>query len=416
VSELNENPDQREQTEHLMSAGKLVLAARLCLRYKIDINSLESTSVAVRTAYEKGRYQDILGAYKLVGRFGPYSIEDLLRHLAGAGNHSTFLKFYVAFEESGLEAEARSALLARVRTLVGKGSLVKAARTCRTQGVNPGSIKVLVEALDDAYQDRQYQQILSAYYEAGIFASFEVDDLLRRLFKTGMMAAFLVNAYRFEKKDDFSREISAAIQWHRDRGLQDADAWQRKFDDLQPLPSTVAIYDLATAPEVKGSITVARMKSVSPSERKPQTQPHRDSSDDDPYIISQVSRVKVEQASAEHQRVLTILEDALDALSIELANSKLIDLMGIKADWQAIFEVKSITKDNERDQVRHAVSQLLEYRFLHAIPSAALFAVFSEEPFSGWLVDYLRDLGIGVLWVEDGCLSGPAHAQLLGRV
>ena len=74
----------------------------------------------------------------------------------------------------------------------------------------------------------------------------------------------------------------------------------------------------------------------------------------------------------------------------------------------AIFEVKSNTKDNERSQIRHAISQLYEYRYLHDLGDATLWIVLSNPPFVTWMTDYLRgDRSIHVLWAEENELAGP---------
>jgi hypothetical protein len=86
---------------------------------------------------------------------------------------------------------------------------------------------------------------------------------------------------------------------------------------------------------------------------------------------------------------------------------------GLLKTGSAIFEIKSITPDNERSQCRHALSQLYEYRYLHSLPDASLWLVLSRPPQSTWLVDYLmNDRGVEVLWVADERLDGPSIARL----
>ena len=139
------------------------------------------------------------------------------------------------------------------------------------------------------------------------------------------------------------------------------------------------------------------------------TQPQEDESTDDPYIVSQTARAKMERANVAHQSTLQVLKTQLQNRRRAVSESKLIDAYAVLDDGPAIFEVKSITESNERDQIRHALSQLYEYRFLHSMVGASLWVVFSQAPSSQWYVDYLAgDRGVRVLWVDDGGLGGPS--------
>ena len=55
--------------------------------------------------------------------------------------------------------------------------------------------------------------------------------------------------------------------------------------------------------------------------------------------------------------------------------------------------------------MRHAISQLYEYRFLHSLFDASLWIVFSTKPFSKWYINYLLvDRTINILWIEKALL------------
>ena len=80
----------------------------------------------------------------------------------------------------------------------------------------------------------------------------------------------------------------------------------------------------------------------------------------------------------------------------------------------AIFEIKSVTDENELSQVRHGLSQLYEYRFRHGLLDTSLWLLLSQKPKAEWLVEYLeKDRCVHVLWVEGGKLSGPSIDKLL---
>jgi hypothetical protein len=132
------------------------------------------------------------------------------------------------------------------------------------------------------------------------------------------------------------------------------------------------------------------------------------------YIVSQVARVKLERANSAHKSALAILASHLSDQGVVVERSILIDAFAILPTGPAVFEVKSNTATNERSQVRHAVSQLYEYRYLHNVAGASLWLVLSAPAYAAWIVDYLRqDRGINVLWVDDGRLAGPNLDDLM---
>lgn len=137
-------------------------------------------------------------------------------------------------------------------------------------------------------------------------------------------------------------------------------------------------------------------------------------STDDPYIVSQTARVKLEQANTAHKNTLSHLSNYLRSRGLIVSESKLIDAYSVLADGPAIFEVKSITESNEREQIRHAISQLYEYRFLHQLVDASLWVVFAVRPYSDWYVNYLTDdRGLRVIWVHNEGFDGPSVQYLV---
>ncbi|HAF62776.1 MAG TPA: hypothetical protein DCK95_10695 [Anaerolineaceae bacterium] len=137
---------------------------------------------------------------------------------------------------------------------------------------------------------------------------------------------------------------------------------------------------------------------------------------EDPFIVSQVSRARIERANKSHEHTLQILVNTLQKNGFQVEYSKLIDAYCRLKTGPAIFEVKSITSNNERSQSRKAISQLYEYRYLHSVPNSSLWIVFSRNPFSNWIVNYLEnDRGIGVLWVEKDILKGRSIQKLFNN-
>lgn len=113
-------------------------------------------------------------------------------------------------------------------------------------------------------------------------------------------------------------------------------------------------------------------------------------------VRSEYERLKTERANAEHARVVAALMDYLEVLGWQTeAEVDWIDVLGTRGDAEAICEVKSITVDNETDQVRAGVAQLFEYRWRTSRPSALLWLVLSDCPSQAWFGDYLEDIGTG---------------------
>ena len=136
--------------------------------------------------------------------------------------------------------------------------------------------------------------------------------------------------------------------------------------------------------------------------------------DSDPYIISQMARAKLERANTNHEHTLQTLSTFLESNGFVVERSRLVDAYCRLKTGPAIFEVKSITPENERPQCRHALSQLYEYRYLYSMPNASLWIVLSEPPHIIWITDYLQgDRGLGVLWMEGEELKGPGITSLL---
>jgi len=131
-------------------------------------------------------------------------------------------------------------------------------------------------------------------------------------------------------------------------------------------------------------------------------------------IISAYPLSKQTIASSEHDRILNILSQFLSANGIELKESKHIDGFCKTINGKVgIFEVKSTNDKNELNQIRGAISQLYEYRYLYKLGNASLWIVLSKSPDIDWVTDYLlRDRKINILWIDKGKLAGPSIKQL----
>ena len=311
--------------------------------------------------------------------------------------------------------------IARARAQLAKLDLLKGLKTCRNGNIQLDSVRAeLRECLERLYSSKTYGVILSGYYTAGEFGQYSVKHLLRRLYENHDFPTLLKQAYRFDAYAALITEIDEALAWHATRALPDAEAWHRKFTKLREqeclhLQSPPAVIEVEEElPE--RSTEAPKMFQLKPlvGITAPRPRSPKDESVDDPYILSQTARAKMERANRVHFATLQVLRTYLQSRNCDVSESKLIDAYSVLDDGPAIFEVKSITESNERDQIRHALSQLYEYRFLHAMADASLWIVFSQAPSSQWYIDYLAgDRGIRLVWVSDGKLQGPSIDQLI---
>jgi hypothetical protein len=158
-----------------------------------------------------------------------------------------------------------------------------------------------------------------------------------------------------------------------------------------------------------------------PDVRTPSTRPPKDLAGQERTetaigrLTSEATRRKLENANADHREVLAALASYLASHGHEIEEGKHVDAFCHLRTGPAIFEVKSISANNELSQCRKALSQLYEYRFRHGLKEASLWLVLSKIPEAEpWLVEYLReDRRICLLWLKGSELAGPDLPLLL---
>jgi len=130
-----------------------------------------------------------------------------------------------------------------------------------------------------------------------------------------------------------------------------------------------------------------------------------------------IDEVRTERAANAHIRLVNLVAGRLARSGCVPHSSSLIDLATRVGDRSAIFEMKSITEDNARGQVRRGISQLYEYRFLQNLPGAELVLVLERQlpPTLQWMNEYMEnDRGIRIVWdgSEELYASDPTRAAL----
>ncbi len=113
--------------------------------------------------------------------------------------------------------------------------------------------------------------------------------------------------------------------------------------------------------------------------------------------------VDLERANYQHWVLEKAVADLCKERGHRVRTTVHIDLLAESSDTSVVFEMKSCTLTAVRSQVRRAVSQLLEYRFLYRdrLKKDVRLCVVVERKPSGplvWLCGYLESLQIGLIW------------------
>ena len=307
----------------------------------------------------------------------------------------------------------------------GEGDLSKAIKTCGLGHIDRQLVHdELVRCIESLQSRKQFGTILSAYYKHNSWLTkpagdndFVVDikGLLREIFTNNEMPGFLKQAYRFGIYWGLEGEIEQAILWHEARNLPDASAWKIKFYKLS---KSTKVNEVTTQPlellQIENEHRKLQIRAMPKVATIQQPVKVDFPKIEDTYLKSEAARIKTERANDLHVATLATLEISLRRIGVEVTATKLIDAFAEVNSREIIFEVKSINKDNERSQVRHAVSQLFEYKYLYQLEQSLLCVVLSERPYTQWLVDYLlNEHNMLVVWIENNSLTGPSAQDLL---
>jgi hypothetical protein len=118
-------------------------------------------------------------------------------------------------------------------------------------------------------------------------------------------------------------------------------------------------------------------------------------------LINEVAR---ERASESHRMLTDLVAKRIRAAGGIPRRNRFIDLAARLSNEDYLFEMKSTTRQNVHSQVRGAISQLYEYRYMHNIPTARLVVVIEHPPPRDfrWMVDYVvNDRKLLLAWDGD---------------
>jgi hypothetical protein len=127
-----------------------------------------------------------------------------------------------------------------------------------------------------------------------------------------------------------------------------------------------------------------------------------------------IARRKLAWANSTHEGMVSHLAHELRKRGYEPQYNTFIDLFCSRERDAIIFEVKSISAHNCLSQIRSAVSQLYEYRYIHELKQARLCIVLSSPPPEQWIISYLEeDRSIHLCWLSPaGGFDGPGWRLL----
>lgn len=120
-----------------------------------------------------------------------------------------------------------------------------------------------------------------------------------------------------------------------------------------------------------------------------------------------IDPVSLERASTAHQALEQLAADAAAAIGIQPRCTVNVDMLLETEHGPVLLEMKSCTQRNFHGQIRRAVSQLLEYRFIYRdmLSEGVTLVIVAETvpPKSKlWLIDYVSSLGIILVWRKLG--------------
>lgn len=87
-----------------------------------------------------------------------------------------------------------------------------------------------------------------------------------------------------------------------------------------------------------------------------------------------------ERANESHQMLTDLVAAKIRKAGAIPKRNRFVDLSALLRDDLYLFEMKSTTGGNVHSQIRRAVSQLYEYRYLQQVPTAKLVVVIENPP------------------------------------
>lgn len=161
--------------------------------------------------------------------------------------------------------------------------------------------------------------------------------------------------------------------------------------------------------EVDDTTTVDKEPSLNPQPYSRTTNESETESEPKSYKVDASKIVAGRQRQANrtrlHEEIVSILARRLHSSGYDVyEDRRSVDLLAVKADEQAILEVKTVNNRNMTRMLRLGVGQLSEYRYRHnyqtGIRPKGILVISSKRTFPDWMLDYFEnDIQLGLLSV-----------------
>ncbi|MGH9513437.1 MAG: DUF7226 domain-containing protein [Terriglobales bacterium] len=193
-------------------------------------------------------------------------------------------------------------------------------------------------------------------------------------------------------KTTIPRRVSTIVGWLRQ--IEMVREERGKFS-LRGLPTGVKVVDYEAPDEPLGPKKSALTEYTSVARKVREAKG---------FIQVLVDDAARERANESHQMLTDLVAAKIRGTGAIPKRNPYIDLSAVVGDDLYLFEMKSTTNLNAHSQIRRAISQLYEYRYLQEEPSAKLVVVIENPPprEKQWIVDYvIKDRKLLIAWDGD---------------
>lgn len=189
------------------------------------------------------------------------------------------------------------------------------------------------------------------------------------------------------------RRVSSVLSWLERIGMIRERAGRYSLRGGLPAGIAIVEYDAPDEPLFPKKYELQEYQSVAGKAREA-----RD------YLQVLIDEAKRERAESSHQMLMDLVAAKVREAGSIPKNNKFVDLSAAMGEDLYFFEMKSTTDVNAHSQIRRAISQLYEYRYLQQVPSAKLVVVIENPPpkEKKWIVDYVvNDRKLLIAWDGD---------------